>query len=164
MMSSHEPNCFRPQHCFRRDALAADDYTIAVDVFDAKFKDFDLVVVPTTRLNPPKINDSLAREAAGAAKRDAKIYDWAANTSGCANTAPFDAYGIPAISLPCGYTKDGLPIGLMIAGPHFTEGKVLALAYAYQQATDWHLKKPPLSPATPVPPIVEGKAPAKAES
>jgi aspartyl-tRNA(Asn)/glutamyl-tRNA(Gln) amidotransferase subunit A len=131
---------------------------------DAKFKDFDLVVVPTTRQNPPKINDSLAREAAGAAARDTKIYDFFASTGGCSNTAPFDAYGIPAISLPCGYTKDGLPIGLMIAGPHFTEGKVLALAYAYQQATDWHLKKPPLSPATPVPAIVEGKAPAKVES
>jgi aspartyl-tRNA(Asn)/glutamyl-tRNA(Gln) amidotransferase subunit A len=52
----------------------------------------------------------------------------------------------------------------MIAGPHFSEGKVLALAYAYQQATDWHLKKPPLAADTPVPPIVEGKAPAKAES
>jgi aspartyl-tRNA(Asn)/glutamyl-tRNA(Gln) amidotransferase subunit A len=132
---------------------------------DAKFKDFDLVVVPTTRLNPPKINDSLAREAVGAAARDTKIYDWASATSGCANTAPFDAYGIPTISLPCGYTKDGLPIGLMIAGPHFTEGKVLALAYAYQQATTWHLKKPTLTAATPVPPIIEGKVPpAKTES
>ncbi len=135
---------------------------------DSKFKDFDLVVVPTTRLNPPKINDSLAREAAGTgpggANRDSKIYDWFASSGGCANTAPFDAYGIPTISLPCGYTKDGLPIGLMIAGPHFAEGKVLALAYAYQQATDWHLKKPPLSPDTAVPPLVEGKAPAKAES
>jgi aspartyl-tRNA(Asn)/glutamyl-tRNA(Gln) amidotransferase subunit A len=115
-------------------------------------------------LNPPKINDSLAREAVGAAARDTKIYDWSSSTSGCANTAPFDSYGIPAISLPCGYTKDGLPIGLMIAGPHFAEGKVLALAYAYQQATDWHLKKPSLSPATAVPPIVEGKAPAKVEA
>ena len=131
---------------------------------DSKFKDFDLVVVPTTRLNPPRINDSLAHEAVGAASRDSKIYDWFASSGGCANTAPFDAYGIPAISLPCGYTKDGLPIGLMIAGPHFSEGKVLALAYAYQQATDWHRKKPPLSPATPVPPIVEGKAAAKLES
>jgi len=131
---------------------------------DSKFKDFDLVVVPTTRLNPPKINDSLAREAAGANNRDTKIYDWFASTGGCANTAPFDAYGVPAISLPCGYTKEGLPIGLMIAGPHFSEGKVLALAYAYQQATDWHLKKPQLSPTTPVPAIVEGKTTAKAES
>ncbi len=49
-----------------------------------------------------------------------------------------------------------MPIGLMIAGPHFAEGKVLALAYAYQQATDWHLKRPNLTPDTPVPPLVEG--------
>jgi aspartyl-tRNA(Asn)/glutamyl-tRNA(Gln) amidotransferase subunit A len=48
-----------------------------------------------------------------------------------------------------------MPIGLMIAGPHFAEGKVLALAYAYQQATDWHKRKPLLTPSTPVPPIVE---------
>ena len=45
----------------------------------------------------------------------------------------------------------------MIAGPHFTEGKVLALAYAYQQATDWHKRRPPLTAETPVPPIIEGK-------
>jgi len=123
-------------------------------------------VVPTTRLNPPRINDSLAQQAANAApgNRDLKIYDWFSSTTGCANTAPFDAYGIPAISLTCGYTRNGLPIGLMIAGPHFSEGKVLALAYAYQQATNWHLKKPPITPNTPVPPIVEGKPPANAES
>lgn len=133
---------------------------------DSKFKDFDLVVVPTTRLNPPKINDSLAQQAAnaGGRDRDLKVYDWFSSTTGCANTAPFDAYGIPAISLPCGYTEGGLPIGLMIAGPHFSEGKVLALAYAYQQATTWHLKKPALSPSTPVPTIVEGEAPTAVES
>jgi aspartyl-tRNA(Asn)/glutamyl-tRNA(Gln) amidotransferase subunit A len=56
-----------------------------------------------------------------------------------------------------------MPVGLMIAGPHFTESKVLALAYAYQQATEWHLKKPPLSPDMAVPPIKEGpETPEKA--
>jgi aspartyl-tRNA(Asn)/glutamyl-tRNA(Gln) amidotransferase subunit A len=48
-----------------------------------------------------------------------------------------------------------MPIGLMISGPHFSEGKVLALAYAYQQATDWHLRKPPLTADMKVPPITE---------
>ena len=43
----------------------------------------------------------------------------------------------------------------MIAGPRFSEGKVLALAYAYQQATDWHKRRPELTPATPVPALVE---------
>jgi aspartyl-tRNA(Asn)/glutamyl-tRNA(Gln) amidotransferase subunit A len=107
---------------------------------DSSFKDFDLVVVPTTRQSPPKINDSLARELAGGCMpggggaKPTKVYDFFQGGAGCSNTAPFDAFGVPAISLPCGYTKDGLPIGLMISGPHFSEGKVLALAYACQQA------------------------------
>jgi aspartyl-tRNA(Asn)/glutamyl-tRNA(Gln) amidotransferase subunit A len=133
---------------------------------DSHFNGFDLVVVPTTRQNPAKINDSLAREAKAGptgepSGSDNKVYDWFAPGGGCTNTSPFDAYGIPAISLPCGFTSAGMPIGLMIAGPHFTEGKVLALAYAYQQATDWHKRQPPLTPETAVPPIIEGKPDAK---
>jgi aspartyl-tRNA(Asn)/glutamyl-tRNA(Gln) amidotransferase subunit A len=108
--------------------------------------------VPTTRGLPPKINDSLADEMGS---KKPHVYDFFEGSSGCANTAPFDVYGIPALSLPCGFTKSGLPVGLMIAGPHFAEGKVLALAYAYQQATEWHKRKPELTPAMPVPPIVE---------
>jgi aspartyl-tRNA(Asn)/glutamyl-tRNA(Gln) amidotransferase subunit A len=136
-------------------------------LIDSHFTDFDLVVVPTTRLNPAKINESLAREAKAATSNtpgggdDNKVYDWFAPGGGCTNTSPFDAYGIPAITLPCGFTSTGLPIGLMIAGPHFAEGKVLALAYAYQQATDWHKRRPPLAPETAVPPIIEGKPDAK---
>ena len=122
---------------------------------DAAFKDqeIDLVVVPTTTSLPKTINASLAKEMAD--RKPKKAYDFFDPTSGCNNTAPFDVYGIPALSLPCGFSKDGLPIGLMIAGPHFSEGKVLALAYAYQQATDWHKRKPPLTPETPVPPLIE---------
>jgi aspartyl-tRNA(Asn)/glutamyl-tRNA(Gln) amidotransferase subunit A len=127
------------------------------------FTNFDLVVVPTTRLLPPKINDSLALEAKGggpgAPPTRGKVYDWFPPTGGCANTSPFDAYGVPAISLPCGFSEGGLPIGLMIAGPHFSVGKILALAYAYQQATQWHTKKPPLTASTVVPPIVEAANP-----
>jgi aspartyl-tRNA(Asn)/glutamyl-tRNA(Gln) amidotransferase subunit A len=148
-------------------ARAHDRLATTRRMIDTHFTNFDLVVVPTTRLLAPKINDSLANEARGAggapgANASGKIYDWFASGGGCANTSPFDAYGIPAISLPCGFTANGMPIGLMIAGPHFSEGKVLALAYAYQQATQWHLKQPTLTPSTAVPPIVEGK-PAAAE-
>jgi aspartyl-tRNA(Asn)/glutamyl-tRNA(Gln) amidotransferase subunit A len=133
-------------------------------LIDSHFTNFDLVVVPTTRQNPAKINDSLAREAKASPtgeSGDNKVYDWFAPGGGCTNTSPFDAYGIPAISVPCGFTKEGMPIGLMIAGPHFAEGKVLALAYAYQQATDWHKRRPTLTADTPVPPIIEGKPDAK---
>src|SRR5580658_6925972 len=133
-------------------ARAHDRLVLIRRTVDGAFKDVDLVVMPTTRGLPPKIDDSLANEMGS---KKPLVYDFFQGESGCANTAPFDVYGVPALSLPCGFSKSGLPIGLMIAGPHFAEGKVLALAYAYQQATDWHKRKPPLTPATAVPPIVE---------
>jgi aspartyl-tRNA(Asn)/glutamyl-tRNA(Gln) amidotransferase subunit A len=57
------------------------------------------------------------------------------------NTRPFNVWGLPTISLPCGFTQSGLPIGLQIAGPHWREDLVLRLAYAYEQATAWHKRK-----------------------
>jgi Asp-tRNA(Asn)/Glu-tRNA(Gln) amidotransferase A subunit family amidase len=60
------------------------------------------------------------------------------------NTRPFNVWGLPAISVPCGFTKEGLPIGLQIAGPPWEEGRVLALAHAYEQATNWHTLQPNL--------------------
>jgi aspartyl-tRNA(Asn)/glutamyl-tRNA(Gln) amidotransferase subunit A len=47
------------------------------------------------------------------------------------NTRPFNAYGLPAISIPCGFTRTGLPIGLQIAGPNFDEAGVLSFAHAF---------------------------------
>jgi len=58
------------------------------------------------------------------------------------NTHMFDVLGLPAISIPCGLTRDGMPVGLQIAGPRFAESRVLALAHAYQQVTDWHTRRP----------------------
>ena len=55
--------------------------------------------------------------------------------------------------MPCGFTAAGLPVGLMIAGPRFSEGRVLALARAFEQATEWHTKRPPLTPDTAGAPI-----------
>ena len=68
------------------------------------------------------------------------------------NAGQINAYeGVPAISVPCGFTSAGLPVGLMIAGPRFAEGRVLALARAFEQATEWHTKRPPIAPDTAVP-------------
>ena len=58
------------------------------------------------------------------------------------NTVPFDTNGCPTISVPCGFTADGLPIGLQISAAPLAEATVLALAHAYEQATDWHLRRP----------------------
>ena len=62
-------------------------------------------------------------------------------------TFPFNAAGLPAISIPCGFDPQDLPIGLHLAGRPFEDGLVLRLAHAYQQATDWHTRRPPLPAA-----------------
>jgi aspartyl-tRNA(Asn)/glutamyl-tRNA(Gln) amidotransferase subunit A len=49
--------------------------------------------------------------------------------------------GLPGMSLPCGFV-DGLPMGVQLLGPHFSEGKLLAAAHRYQQVTDWHSRVP----------------------
>ena len=63
------------------------------------------------------------------------------------NTSPFDVLGLPAISVPCGFTTSGLPIGLQIVGAPFAESTVLALAHAYERETEWHKRHPKVNPA-----------------
>ena len=110
---------------------------------DDAFTNFDVIVNPTIRVLPPKLIDMLRSQ------RDPSIVTSAAEVS--TNTTPYDMYGIPAISVPCGFSQSGLPIGLTIAGPRFSEGKIMALARAYEQATDWHKRRPVLTPDMPVP-------------
>lgn len=138
-------------------ARSHDKLALIRRTIDVAFAEMDLVVMPTTTTLPPTITDALKEEMGN--RKPEHAYDFFNPVSGCTNTAPFDVYGIPAISLPCGFSKNGLPVGLMIAGPHFSEGRVLALAYAYQQATDWHLRKPALTPDTALPPVVESDPP-----
>jgi amidase len=59
-------------------------------------------------------------------------------------TAPFDMSGHPTLTLPGGMTTDGVPTGFQIVGRAFDEAGILAAGHAFQQATDWHLKRPPL--------------------
>lgn len=59
-------------------------------------------------------------------------------------TRPFNLNGFPAITVPCGFSDDGLPIGLQLAGRPFDEETVLRAAHAYEQATDWHRRRPPI--------------------
>lgn len=96
----------------------------------AVFSSVDLLITPTTPVPPATIE---------AVKSDTGV---AGTSSSLRNTSPFDVYGLPTISIPCGFTKSGLPIGLQISGPNFAEGRVLALANAYEQATKWHTLRP----------------------
>ena len=59
------------------------------------------------------------------------------------NTNPLNLLGIPAISVPCGFTSSGLPIGLQLAGRWWDEATVLRAAHAYERATEWHKRHPP---------------------
>jgi aspartyl-tRNA(Asn)/glutamyl-tRNA(Gln) amidotransferase subunit A len=109
---------------------------------DDAFKDVDLMVLPTRRRTPRTVDAAIKREETDV-PRNPELE----------NTGAFNMYGIPAISVPCGFTSGGLPVGLMIAGPRFSEGKVLALAQAFERATSWHTRKPPITPDTKVPPL-----------
>ena len=95
------------------------------------FDDVDLLVTPTLPILPVTIE--AARESPLEATRIL-----------IRNTAPFNSYGTPAITVPCGFSREGLPIGLQICGRALGEVDVLALAHAYEQATDWHERTPPL--------------------
>ena len=90
------------------------------------FAEVDLLVTPTTPMPAPAISD-LKKDPE--ALRPAEIIL-------LRNTRPFNVWGLPAISVPCGLTKSGLPIGLQIAGPHWREDLVLGLAHAYEQAAN----------------------------
>ncbi|MBM4296763.1 MAG: hypothetical protein FJ143_03390, partial [Deltaproteobacteria bacterium] len=60
-------------------------------------------------------------------------------------TNPFNLTGLPAITVPCGFTEGNLPAGLQIAAPAFEEALCLRAAYAYEQATEWHKRRPEIS-------------------
>ena len=95
------------------------------------FAEVDLLVTPTTRIPAPAIADLKKNPEA---LRPAEI-------TLLRNTRPFNVWGLPVISLPCGFTKSGLPIGLQIAGPPWREDLVLRLAHAYERATAWHQRE-----------------------
>ena len=59
-------------------------------------------------------------------------------------TAPFNVANTPALSINCGFTSQQLPVGFQIAGKPFDEGTLFRLAHAYEQATDWHTRRPPI--------------------
>ena len=91
------------------------------------FESTDFLIIPSTPIAAPAIAGNDAVEQAARLTRF---------------TAPFNLAGLPAISIPCGFTKAGLPIGLQIVSKAWGDAKVLNAAYAYEQATDWHTQRP----------------------
>jgi aspartyl-tRNA(Asn)/glutamyl-tRNA(Gln) amidotransferase subunit A len=97
----------------------------------AVFADVDVLVTSTMPMPAPAIADLKANPDA---LRPAELRL-------LRNTRPFNVWGLPAISVPCGFTQGGLPIGLQIAGAHWREDLVLRVAHAYEQATAWHKRR-----------------------
>jgi aspartyl-tRNA(Asn)/glutamyl-tRNA(Gln) amidotransferase subunit A len=91
---------------------------------------YDTLILPTTPIAAPVLEGENAVERARQLTRF---------------TSPFNLTGLPALSVPCGFTKDGLPIGLQIVSRAWNEAGVLRTGYAFQEATDWHTRKSPLT-------------------
>jgi aspartyl-tRNA(Asn)/glutamyl-tRNA(Gln) amidotransferase subunit A len=104
-------------------AQAVHDVQVARRTIAALFSTVDLLISPTMRTPAPPL------EAPGG--------------GGGNNNAVFDIFGLPTISIPCGFSRDGLPIGLQVSGAPWAESTVLTLAHAYEQATNWQ-RRPPL--------------------
>ncbi len=96
------------------------------------FDGVDLLITPTSPIPPFEIADLLSDPTAMRPKEIHMLH----------NTRPFDMFGAPTISVPCGFTRSGLPIGMQITGALGDEGTVLRLARAYEQATEWHKRQP----------------------
>lgn len=95
---------------------------------DEVFSHVDIIAVATTQTAAFKLDGS----------------DLSVTLSLIRLTNPLNLLGVPAISVPCGFTPDGLPFGLQLIGRWWDEATVLRAGHAYQQATDWHTRRPPL--------------------
>lgn len=97
--------------------------------FETFFDSYDLLLAPTTPISAPLIEGPDALEMAGKLTRF---------------TAPFNLTGLPAISIPCGFTSAGLPVGLQIVARSWAEARLLRAAQAFESATNWHGYEPKL--------------------
>jgi aspartyl-tRNA(Asn)/glutamyl-tRNA(Gln) amidotransferase subunit A len=97
------------------------------------FSAVDVLITPTTPILPATIKEALDDPGTPPAGGVAPSLR---------NTQPFDIYGLPTISISCGFSRSGLPIGMQITGPRLGEPAVLALAQSYEQATEWHKRTP----------------------
>ncbi len=105
--------------------------TLIKNDFDAAFEKVDCIMSPTSPVPAFKIGER--------ANNPLEMY------LSDIYTIPANLAGIPGISIPCGFSKEHLPIGLQILAKHFEEKKLLQIAYAFERETDFHLKKPPLN-------------------
>jgi aspartyl-tRNA(Asn)/glutamyl-tRNA(Gln) amidotransferase subunit A len=104
--------------------------TLIKNDFENAFRDVDLIVTPTAPTPAFKAGE----------KTDDPLQMYLADIF----TISVNLAGVPAISIPCGFTSGNLPVGLQLIGRHFDEGLLLGASYAFEQSTEWHKRKPDL--------------------
>jgi aspartyl-tRNA(Asn)/glutamyl-tRNA(Gln) amidotransferase subunit A len=122
-----------------------------VRAYDVLMDNFDAIVGPTTPFT------SRPLDGGSEAVEETSLFKVASDSDNSGRleallqtkqvgryTIPFDFNGLPALSIPCGFDAEGLPIGLTIAGRRWGERQIIGIGHAYQQATDWHRRRPPL--------------------
>jgi len=122
------------------EKITAMQYLAALDVrkrllaeFDAAFQDVDAIVAPTTAVPAPLIGaENVQIDGQQTSVRPALV--------GLCRPANFT--GLPAISVPCGFTREGLPIGLQLVGRAFDEATLLRIAHSYERAHEWNARHP----------------------
>jgi len=100
----------------------------------AVFEQVDALIVPSLAIPAPRIAETEVHI-------DQQSFD--VGTALSRNMMPFNLTGLPAISVPCGRSADGLPIGVQIVAKPFAESTVLRIAHHYERATEWHRLRPP---------------------
>jgi len=104
--------------------------TLIKSDFEQAFQNYDVLVTPTSPTVAFRIGE--------------KVDDPVAMYLSDLCTLPINIAGVPAISIPAGFAN-GLPVGMQFISKHFDEESLLKVSYAFEQATDWHNQKPPLS-------------------
>ena len=105
--------------------------------FEDAFRQVDVLVSPTAPYPAPR-HDALTAPFESADDVRQRFF-FRRSYTGC-----YPLAGMPAVSIPGGFTEDGLPIGVQLGGAPFSEGTILRAAYAYQEATDWHTRRAPV--------------------
>jgi aspartyl-tRNA(Asn)/glutamyl-tRNA(Gln) amidotransferase subunit A len=102
--------------------------TLIKKEYQKAFEKYDVLITPVSPFPAFKIGE--------------KLEDPLSMYLADVNTVPINPAGVPAMSVPAGFTASGLPVGMQIIGPHLGEGKIIEIADAFQRATDWHKRKP----------------------
>jgi len=144
LMATRTPELYQPLTLFRVQktaGISATDYireSRRLKQFRADaeriFEQVDVVITPTVPAPAPKLADLESLAIPDVRPFEMKYL--------LRNTAPFSSLFWPSMSVPCGFSRDGLPIGMQMSARPGADSTVLRLAHAYERATDWHKRRP----------------------